>query len=73
MMKQLIITTIITGLSASASFAQQKPNMDSLVKESKKTEVWEPVPAIVTPGKLASDAPSDAIILFNGKNNKIQT
>lgn len=32
------------------------------------TEVYEPVPNVVTPGKTNSDAPSDAIILFDGKN-----
>jgi hypothetical protein len=31
------------------------------------TEVWEPVPAVVTPGANNS-APSDAIVLFDGKN-----
>jgi hypothetical protein len=67
-MKQLLLTTMICGFIATCSFAQQKPNMDSLAKEAKKTEVWEPVPSMVTPGKLASDAPSDAIVLFNGKN-----
>ncbi len=34
----------------------------------KDTEVWEPVPAIVTPGKTNSDAPSDALVLFDGTN-----
>lgn len=32
------------------------------------TEVWSPVPKVVTPGKMNSEPPSDAIILFNGKN-----
>lgn len=32
------------------------------------TEVWTPVPTIIQPGKTASDAPSDAIVLFNGKD-----
>jgi Domain of Unknown Function (DUF1080) len=32
------------------------------------TEVWEPVPAIVTPGATDAAPPSDAIILFDGKN-----
>jgi hypothetical protein len=33
------------------------------------TEVWEPVPKVVTPGQYVSnEAPSDAVILFNGKN-----
>jgi len=36
--------------------------------DPKLTEVWTPVPKIVTPGTTNSDAPSDAVILFDGKN-----
>ena len=36
--------------------------------DPKLTEVWQPEPKVVTAGKTASDAPSDAIILFDGKN-----
>lgn len=32
------------------------------------TEFYTPVPKVVTPAKINSEAPSDAIILFNGKN-----
>jgi hypothetical protein len=32
------------------------------------TEVWEPVPPVVTPGAVNGAAPSDAIILFDGKS-----
>jgi hypothetical protein len=32
------------------------------------TEVWEPVPAVVTPGHTDAAPPSDAIVLFDGKN-----
>ncbi|MBC8054130.1 MAG: DUF1080 domain-containing protein [Sphingobacteriaceae bacterium] len=32
------------------------------------TELWSPVPAVVAPGYTSLDAPSDAIILFNGKD-----
>jgi len=32
------------------------------------TEVWEPVPKVVTPGATCNAPPSDAIILFDGKN-----
>ena len=32
------------------------------------TEVWEPIPKIVTPGAIDAAPPSDAIILFDGKN-----
>jgi hypothetical protein len=32
------------------------------------TEFYKPVPPVVTPGATPQDAPSDAIILFDGKN-----
>src|SRR3982074_3049924 len=32
------------------------------------TEVYEPVPPVVTPGASNSAPPSDAIVLFDGKN-----
>jgi hypothetical protein len=47
-------------LSAGVCYGQQG--------DPKQTEVWGPVPKIVTPGKTFSDAPSDAIILFDGRN-----
>ena len=37
-------------------------------EKSKRTEVWSPVPKIVTPAKNSGSPPSDAVILFNGKN-----
>ncbi len=33
-----------------------------------ETEVWEPVPPVVTPGATCGAAPSDAVVLFDGKN-----
>ena len=32
------------------------------------TEIYKPVPPVVTPGKTLGAAPSDAIVLFDGKN-----
>ena len=32
------------------------------------TEVWEPIPEVVTPGTSVNTAPSDAIVLFDGTN-----
>ncbi|HVO59649.1 MAG TPA: DUF1080 domain-containing protein, partial [Terriglobales bacterium] len=32
------------------------------------TEVWQPVPKVVTPGAECGAPPSDAIVLFDGKN-----
>lgn len=48
-------------LSSSFLFAQN-------TGAPKLTEVWNPVPKVVTPGKTPQDAPSDAIVLFNGKD-----
>ncbi|MFT7606663.1 MAG: hypothetical protein ACI8VT_004266 [Saprospiraceae bacterium] len=58
-MKKLLILCI--GLVYfSTSFAQKNPEA---------TEVWEPVPRIVTTGEpTTTNAPSDAIVLFDGKN-----
>ena len=36
--------------------------------DPKLTEQWEPVPPVVTPGTVDSAPPSDAIMLFDGKN-----
>jgi hypothetical protein len=33
-----------------------------------ETEVWEPVPKVVTPGAACGAPPSDAIVLFDGRN-----
>ena len=32
------------------------------------TEIWSPVPAVVTPGATNAMPPSDAVVLFDGKN-----
>jgi hypothetical protein len=52
--------TILTLTTTWAS-AQQAPKPED-------TEVWQPVPKVVTPGSTDSAAPSDAIVLFDGKN-----
>ncbi len=36
--------------------------------DPKATEVWTPVPNVITPGTNSGEAPSDAIQLFNGKD-----
>lgn len=52
------------GLSSVACFAQ-KALRDG---DPKLTEYWDPAVRVVTPGKTAADAPSDAIVLFDGKD-----
>ena len=41
---------------------------DAAKPKPEDTEVWTPVPPIVTPGATDSAPPSDAIVLFDGKN-----
>ena len=40
----------------------------AMAQKPEDTEVWTPVPKIITPGRTNADAPSDAIVLFDGKN-----
>jgi hypothetical protein len=47
------------------SFAQN-PSRESM--DPKVTEVWDLKPKKITPGTNPSDAPSDAIVLFDGKD-----
>jgi hypothetical protein len=49
-------------------FAQQPAGQAGATAKPEDTEVWEPVPKIVTPGASNEAAPSDAIVLFDGKN-----
>jgi hypothetical protein len=49
---------------ASLAFSQAQNNK----KSPESTEVWDPVVRVITPGEKPSDAPSDAVILFDGKN-----
>ncbi|MFD2036067.1 DUF1080 domain-containing protein [Belliella marina] len=50
--------------SASPLMAQQK----DIKLPPEATEFWEPVPRKVDPGKQNHEAPSDAIVIFDGKN-----
>lgn len=57
----LFIAALTLGVGA--AFAQPNPKATP-----ESSEVWEPQPKIVTPGDKPSDAPSDATVLFDGKN-----
>jgi hypothetical protein len=65
----LILTATALCISAMVhgqSKAVKAANDPSLNPDN--AEVFKPVPNVVTPGKTFSTAPSDAIVLFNGKN-----
>lgn len=56
----------IVALIAAVPVAAQTPT--SAHPKPADTEVWAPVPRVVTPGSVNAAPPSDAIVLFNGKN-----
>src|SRR4051794_37648118 len=57
---RLLMLSLAVSLSGIAN-AQQTAKPED-------TEYYTPVPKVVTPGKNVGDPPSDAIVLFNGKN-----
>jgi hypothetical protein len=60
-------TLILSAFSLLAGTTLVQAQADSL-DDHKLTEIYSPVPPVVTPGKHLGDAPSDAVILFDGKN-----
>lgn len=63
---------ILSVFTMSSSFGQGYPNtppeVSPMPMKPEMTEIWEPEVKVVTPAKKLGDAPSDAIILFDGKN-----
>ncbi len=57
--KVLIFAALLTGITWVAKAQTAKPE---------DTELWSPVPVVVTPGITNAQPPSDAMILFDGKN-----
>lgn len=57
-----------TGLYGQQSGAPQSGGNQVATAKPEDTELWQPVPKVVTPGADCNAAPSDAIILFDGKN-----
>ncbi len=65
-MKKLLLLSLFL-LFAFLAYAQESPEFPKPKKMyPAHTEFWEPQPAVVTPGD-ANTAPSDAIVLFDGK------
>jgi hypothetical protein len=60
-MKRYLLLTLIGGACTLTTMAQEKAKHED-------TEFYTPVPPVVTPGVVNSNAPSDAVVLFDGKN-----
>jgi len=69
---KILMFAALAGLAVSL-FAQQqtaprRAGSQGAAARPEDTEVWEPVPKVVTPGAANTAPPSDAIVLFDGKN-----
>lgn len=62
-MRVRLVLGLVTGIvmAGVAVSAMQQPRPE-------ETEVWEPVPPVVTPGESSAAPPSDAVVLFDGTN-----
>ena len=58
----LLFTFLLSGILLFAQVPELMP------MEPEMTELWEPEVPVVTPGEKYGDAPSDAIVLFDGTN-----
>jgi len=61
--KHLLLMSAALFFAAVSQAQDQQQQM-----KPEETEFYSPVPKVVTPGKSCGDAPSDATILFDGKN-----
>lgn len=60
-MKNTIFTVVLL-IIANFVLAQEEP----MKMKPQMTEIWDPEVSVVTPGETPMDAPSDAIVLFDG-------
>lgn len=72
-MKSRLLWLTMAAVSYSFSIQAQDypstpPEVSPMPMKPEMTEIWEPEVTVVTPAKKLGDAPSDAIILFDGSN-----
>jgi hypothetical protein len=63
----LILFSISLVMGQTPRYLSSEPSVNKTMK-AEQTEVYAPVPQVVTPGSACGAAPSDAIILFDSKN-----
>jgi len=55
-------------LAALVCFSAALAAQETAKPKPEETEIWTPVPTVVSPGSTCGAPPSDAVILFDGKN-----
>jgi hypothetical protein len=65
----LIFTVFSSSITiAQHAFTNTPPEVSPMPMKPEMTEIWEPEVKVVTPSIKLGDSPSDAIVLFDGKN-----
>ena len=65
----LVIFLLLTAnIYAQKDYPTTPPKVSPMPMEPEMTEIWEPQVEVVEPGEKFGDAPSDAIILFEGSD-----
>jgi len=59
---------MLFGAKSYSQSTSNPPAVSPMPMKPEMTEIWNPEVSLVTPGKTSADAPSDAIILFDGKD-----
>ncbi len=63
------LTVLIScNSNAQNKYSSVPPAVSPMPMKPEMTEIWNPEVSVVTPGKTSADAPSDAIVLFDGKD-----
>ncbi|MEP6493019.1 MAG: DUF1080 domain-containing protein [bacterium] len=65
-MRRLI--PLLTGVLVITSVVPAHAQTPAAKPKPEDTEVWTPVPKIVTPGRTDADAPAGAVVLFDGRS-----
>jgi hypothetical protein len=59
---------MLFGAKSYSQSTSNPPAVSPMPMKPEMTEIWNPEVSLVTPGKTSADAPSDAIILFDGND-----
>ena len=64
----LFVSLAIAQSGMAQKYPNTPPEVSPMPMKPEMTEIWNPEVKVITPGEKLGDAPSDAIILFDGKN-----
>src|SRR5579864_6416287 len=67
-MIRIALSLLASAILAVTSVPLQSQQPATGTAKPEDTEVWQPEPKVVTPGAQCGAPPSDAIVLFDGKN-----